>query len=197
MTRANAIAAVLARLGDELVVSANGFLSREAFGAADRPENFYMIGSMGLAASIGLGLALAQPERRVVVLDGDGNLLMGLGGLPMVAERAAARFLHVVLDNQAYGSTGGQRSLADTVDLAAMARGAGYPHVRRVDAEADLQSALNELLAADGPAFLLVKVDAVDPAPPAPRVSHAPEQIAARFRAAIGVEEAGVKEGGG
>lgn len=189
MTRAGAIAAVLARLGDELVVAANGFLGREAFGAADRAENFYMIGSMGLAASIGLGVALARPERRVVVIDGDGNLLMGLGSLPMVAERAPARFLHVVLDNQAYASTGGQRAITDTVDLAALARGAGYPHVRRVDAEADLSAALDDLLAAEGPAFLLVKVDAVDPAPPAPRVSHAPEQIAHRFRAALGVEE--------
>jgi thiamine pyrophosphate-dependent acetolactate synthase large subunit-like protein len=190
MTRAGAIAAVLARLGDEPVVAANGFLGREAFGAADRAENFYMIGSMGLAASIGLGLALVRPERRVVVIDGDGNLLMGLGALPMVAERAPARFLHVVLDNQAYASTGGQRSIADAVDLAAIARGAGYPHVRRVDDGAGLSSALDDLLAAEGPAFLLVKVDPVDPSAPAPRVSHPPERIAARFRAALGVEEA-------
>jgi thiamine pyrophosphate-dependent acetolactate synthase large subunit-like protein len=121
LTSAGACATVLARLDDELVVAANGHISRDACAARDRPGSFYMVGSMGLAGAIGLGLALAQPLRGVVVIDGDGNLLMGLGCLPLVAERAPARFLHVVLDNGSYASTGGQRSIAGAVDLAAVA----------------------------------------------------------------------------
>jgi len=79
MRRGEAITMILGQIRDELVVAANGWISRETCAAHDRAENFYMLGSMGLASSIGLGLALAQPERRVVVFDGDGNLLMALG----------------------------------------------------------------------------------------------------------------------
>src|SRR5207253_10041868 len=83
-SRSRAIGAVLELLTDELVVVCNGFPSREAFALRDRPENFYMIGSMGSAPAIGLGLALAVPGRRVVVFDGDGNVLMALGTLATV-----------------------------------------------------------------------------------------------------------------
>jgi sulfopyruvate decarboxylase subunit beta len=191
VTRAEAIAAVLALLGEgELVVAANGMIGREAFAARDRPESFYMIGSMGLAGAIGLGVALAQPRRRVVVLDGDGNVLMGLGGLAMVAERQPANFLHVVLDNESYGSTGGQRSISDRVPLAAVAAAAGYAQAREVADEAALAAAVRELLAAPGPSFLLAKIAAGDvpDRPGAPRVAHDPEAIARRFRRAAGGE---------
>jgi sulfopyruvate decarboxylase subunit beta len=183
MRRAEAAAAVLAALGSELLVAANGMISREAFACRDRPESFYMIGSMGLAAAIGLGVALARPERRVVVLDGDGNLLMGLGSLAMVGERRPANLLHVVLDNEAYGSTGGQRSISDCIALEKMAEAAGYPWVRRVEDEEALVDGLRDALAARGPALLLVKVSPED-APGTPRVSHAPEDLAERFRQA-------------
>ncbi len=181
------VEAVLAALhDDDLLVAANGSLSREAWAAAPgRGATFAMIGSMGLAGAIGLGLAMATPDRRVVVLDGDGNLLMGLGTLPMVAERMPARFLHVVLDNHAYASTGGQRSIADTVDLAAVAAGAGYPHVRTVPDGEDLAAALADLLQQTGPAFLLVEVATVAVADLPPRVPLAPDELADRFRQAM------------
>lgn len=181
MRRAEATAAVLAALDRELLVAANGMISREAFACRDRPESFYMIGSMGLAAAIGLGVALTRPERRVVVLDGDGNLLMGLGSLAMVGERQPANLLHVVLDNEVYGSTGGQRSISDRIALETVAAAAGYPWVRRVESEEALGDGLREALAARGPALLLVKVSPED-APGTPRVSHAPEALAERFR---------------
>ena len=184
LSRARAIDTVLSLLDDELVVTANGMPAREAHAAADRPETFFMIGSMGLAASIGLGLAMARPERRVVVLDAVGNLLMGLGVLAMVAERAPRRFLHVVLDNGAYETTGGQRAVSATVALDRVAAGAGYPHVRCVDDEAGLRAAAEALLRADGPAFLRVKVAPGTADPPPPRIPHPPEEIAARFRRA-------------
>jgi thiamine pyrophosphate-dependent acetolactate synthase large subunit-like protein len=184
MRRAGAIAAVLARVRDEIVVSANGWISRETCAARDREENFTMLGSMGLAAPIALGIALARPQRRVVVLDGDGNLLMTLGTLAMVAAQRPAGFLHVVLDNERYGSTGGQRSLSETVALDELARAAGYAHVRRAADPDHLDDAVAELLRADGPAFLLVKV-APEADGDAPRVPHEPEAIAERVRAAL------------
>lgn len=184
MRRGQAIAAILGRISDELVVAANGWISRETCAARDRPENFYMLGSMGLASSIGLGLALAQPERRVAVFDGDGNLLMALGTLAMVAERRPPNFLHFVFDNEVYGSTGGQRSISAQVPLDALAVAAGYRHVQRVSAAAELDAAVTDLLQKTGPSFLLIKV-APEPDGEAPRVPHEPEWIAARLRRAL------------
>jgi thiamine pyrophosphate-dependent acetolactate synthase large subunit-like protein len=186
MNRSDAIAAVLSRLSDELVVAANGWISREACAASDRAENFYMLGSMGLASPIALGLALARPERRVVVFDGDGNLLMTLGTLAMIGDLRPPNFLHIVFDNEVYGSTGAQRSATATVALDAIALAAGYVDVRRVDREGDLDTAIDALLAGTGPSFLLVKVDAAANGT-APRVPYEPDALTARVRAALGV----------
>jgi thiamine pyrophosphate-dependent acetolactate synthase large subunit-like protein len=185
MRRGEAIAAVLGRLdAAAIAVAANGWISREACAAADRDLSFYMIGSMGLAAGIGLGLALAQPARRVAVLDGDGNVLMALGTLAMVAERRPANFLHAVLDNEVYGSTGAQRSLSARVPLDALAAAAGYAQVERAVDRAGLDAALDRLLATPGPSFLLIKV-APEAGGEAPRVALPPPQIADRLRRAV------------
>lgn len=184
MRRSQAIAATLGLLRHELVVAANGWISRETCEARDRAENFYMLGSMGLASSIGLGLALTQPDRRVVVFDGDGNLLMALGTLAMVAEQQPVNFLHVVFDNEVYGSTGGQRSLSAQVALDAVALAAGYANVRRVFEAEELDAAVRDLLGKAGPSFLLVKV-ASEADGEAPRVPHEPEWIAERLRQTI------------
>ena len=185
MRRGEAIAAVLGRLPETAIaVAANGWISREACAAADRDLNFYMIGSMGLAGGIGLGLALAQPDRRVAVLDGDGNVLMALGTLAMVAERRPANFLHIVLDNEVYGSTGAQRSLSARVPLDALAMAAGYAQVERVTDRAGLDAALDRLLSTAGPSFLLIKVASEDGGE-APRVGLPPAQIADRLRCAV------------
>lgn len=182
IARATAIAAALDALGDALVVAANGFPSREACAYADRPENFYMLGSMGLASAIGLGLALARPARRVVVLDGDGNLLMNLGVVANVASLAPPNLLHVVFDNEVYGSTGNQRSAAAATRLDRIAAAAGYRTVAAVDDAAAVAAAVRTMLAADGPHFLLVKVTPEEA--PVGRVPHAPEALRDRFRAA-------------
>jgi sulfopyruvate decarboxylase subunit beta len=131
-----------------------------------------------------LGLALTQPQRRIVVFDGDGNLLMTLGTLAMVVERQTRNFLHIVFDNEVYGSTGGQRSLSAHVPLDAIARAAGYAQVVRVCDAQQLDAALSKLLGASGPSFLLVK--AVPEADgDAPRVPHEPPWIAERLRRTI------------
>ncbi|MCU1348834.1 MAG: putative phosphonopyruvate decarboxylase or sulfopyruvate decarboxylase, beta subunit [Acidobacteria bacterium] len=185
MRRCEAIARIIASLDDELIVTANGWISREACVAGDRPGNFYMLGSMGLAAPIGLGLALAQPGRRIIVLDGDGNLLMALGVLAMIGDARPGNLVHVVLDNELYGSTGGQRSLSAKVALDELARTAGYARVVRVTEARELDMALDAAAGA-GPVFMLVKV-AKEAGGTAPRVPHEPEEIAIRFRAVQGI----------
>jgi sulfopyruvate decarboxylase subunit beta len=184
MRRAEAIATVLGKVRDELIVAANGWISREACAASDRAANFYMLGSMGLAAPIALGLALARPERHVVVFDGDGNLLMTLGTLAMIGDIRPPNFLHIVFDNEVYGSTGGQRSATARIELDALARDAGYADVRRAVTAEDLDAAIDALLSASRPSFLLVKVDAESNGT-APRVPHDPDAIAKRVRAAL------------
>ena len=124
MKRISAIEAIALELADELVICNLGYPSRELYALKDKVTHFYMLGSMGLASSIGLGLAMAQP-RKVVVLDGDGSLLMNLGSLATIANHAPENYLLVVLDNQCYGSTGCQlTATSHAADLAAIATGA-------------------------------------------------------------------------
>jgi len=182
MMREEAIQVILERLDREIVIAANGFISRETMVARDRTENFYMIGSMGLAPSIGLGLALSRPERRVVVLDGDGNLLMNLGVLPTASFHAPPNFIHIVLDNSAHGSTGNQPTFSAKVPLDQMAKAAGYRLVYRVTQREELEAVLPLLLGGPGPAFLLVQLEIGDRREEIPRVSLHPEAIAARLR---------------
>lgn len=127
---------------DGLIVANIGFPARELFSVKDRPENFYMLGSMGMASSIGLGLALSQGER-VYVIDGDGALLMNLGSLATIAREAPVNLCLVVVDNGVYGSTGNQPTArAGDTDLAALARAAGCKKVIETTDEQQLQDAL-------------------------------------------------------
>src|SRR5439155_582036 len=127
ISRLAALGAALKPLGREPLVHANGYICRESFSLGDRPQNFYMIGSMGLASAIGLGLALARPHHRAVVFDGDGNLLMNLGILAQVGARRPANLVHCVFDNGVYGSTGNQASLSHHSGLSArIAEEAGF-----------------------------------------------------------------------
>jgi sulfopyruvate decarboxylase subunit beta len=184
-TREKAIAAAFKAIPEgALVVCANGHPSREAHKAADRKGNFYMIGSMGMAPSIALGLALARPEKQVFVLDGDGNVLMGMGTLARVAASKPQKFVHVCLDNGEYGSTGGQRTISTDVKLEEIARGAGYARAVRTKTLPELQAAIELARAASGPSFILMEVAPGEPRELAPRVVHEPPAIARRVREA-------------
>jgi phosphonopyruvate decarboxylase len=183
LSRLAALRAAVATLGREPVVHANGFICRESFSIADRPENFYMIGSMGMAAPIGLGIALGRPDRTAVVFDGDGNLLMSLGVLANVAALRPANFVHCVFDNEVYGSTGNQRSPSGHVRLDRLAAAAGYASVAAATAPEDIADQMRRMLRTPGPHFLLVKVTAEETE--APRIPHTPETIRDRFRAGV------------
>lgn len=126
MARREAIADIMKYIDDEIVVCNIGFPSRELYDIKDREKNFYMIGSMGLASSIGLGLALAKPDEDVVVIDGDGSLLMNMGSLATVFANNPRNLTWIVIDNGAYGSTGNQDTYAQVLDLVDIARGVGF-----------------------------------------------------------------------
>jgi phosphonopyruvate decarboxylase len=183
VSRLVALGAALKALDREPVVHANGYIARESFALGDRPQNFYMIGSMGQASAIGLGLALARPRPRAptVVFDGDGNLLMNLGALAMIAARQPAGLVHVVFDNEVYGSTGNQVSPSRRVRLDALAAAAGYRTAVAVAEPGDVSDAVRAALASDGPHFVLVKVTAEEAA--VPRIPLPPPVIRDRFRA--------------
>ena len=182
-SRAQAIGALLEVLTDQPVVFCNGFVSREAYKLGDRPTHFYMIGSMGVAPAIGLGVALSKPHKKVVVFDGDGNVLMGMGTLSTVGALKPKNFVHVVLDNEVYGSTGNQPTLSRTVRLDQVAKAAGYVNVERVLEREDLVYEFKDMLAKDGPSFLLIKVNEFSE--DAGRVMIEPADMTQRFKKTI------------
>ena len=143
-----------------------------------------MIGSMGLLSSFGLGLALLAPQRRVFVLEGDGSALMSLGALPLIAAEHPGNLVHIVLDNEAYESTGAQPSISSKVDLGEVAKSCGYRRVARVDAVEGLHRALFECDLGNGPYLILAKVG-IAPVKGIPRVSHSPTDIRDRVRDSI------------
>lgn len=170
-----ALAAEAAQAQGALLISNIGYPSRELFSVKDRPENFYMLGSMGLASSIGLGLALARPERKVMVLDGDGSVLMNLGTLASIAHHAPCNYQLVILDNCCYGSTGSQPTCTNLgTDLAAMAKAAGIERVEQVDGADELAQALTGDCTA-----IVAKVEEGNAA--VPIISLMPEAILERF----------------
>lgn len=174
MKRIEAIAAVASCAEDAAIICNIGFPSRELYAARDRPENFYMLGSMGMASSIGLGLALAQ-RRRVIVLDGDGSVLMNLGTLATIANFAPDNYLLVILDNCCYGSTGSQPTCtSERSDLAAMAKAAGADNVKEVRTPEELKRAIS------GKGIIVAKVDPENA--DTPIIDLSPEEIIRRFR---------------
>ncbi len=181
MRRHEALQDILTRLpDDDLALFTTGMISREAFNIRDRPENFYMIGSMGLLTSLGLGLALQSPSRRIWVIEGDGSALMSLGTFPLIATCGPSNLIHVVLDNEIYESTGGQPTISATADLAAVAQAAGYASVWRVSDRVSLDKALRGATAGKALAFILAKVtgradDSLG------RVTLSPEALKQRF----------------
>jgi phosphonopyruvate decarboxylase/sulfopyruvate decarboxylase subunit beta len=180
-----AITAIMELLKGQLVVCANGLISRETFTIRDRTENFYMIGSMGLASSIGLGVALSKPSRKVIILDGDGNLLMNLGSLPMTGSLQPKNLLHIVLDNEVYASTGNQPTISNVVELENIAKSAKYAYIKKVTTDEELRREVVHILENDGPSFLLVKIFDKEEQREIGRVTHSPEEIKERFMSAI------------
>ena len=187
MTRLDATRQLSAWFGKAAVIASLGHPAYDLFAAGDRDENFYTWGSMGLASSIGLGLAMAQPDRRVVVLDGDGSLLMNLGSLATIGWVRPKNLVVVVWDNELYGTTGGQdTATAHGADLAAAARAMGIASTATVSAADDLDRALARIDAEPGPWVVVAKVDENTPSAK-PSLDYV--WIKQRFMAAMGTPE--------
>jgi thiamine pyrophosphate-dependent acetolactate synthase large subunit-like protein len=162
MTRIEATRIVVAHAGEGAIVASLGHPTYDLFAAGDRPRNFYTWGSMGLASSIGLGLALARPDVRAYVLDGDGSLLMNLGSLATIGLLQPANLTIVIMDNEQYATTGGQATpTARGADLAAAARAMQIPVTVIARSDVELTTALR---AVDGPAVIVAKVAESAPA---------------------------------
>jgi thiamine pyrophosphate-dependent acetolactate synthase large subunit-like protein len=158
--RREVVAELLRDRGDLLVIAGLGAPNWDISAAGDHPLSFPLWGAMGAASMMGLGLALAQPSRRVLVITGDGEMLMSLGSLATIAAQRPANLSIVVLDNERFGETGMQKThTAAGVDLAGIATAAGFPTsllVRRPDEVSDLRNTVRQ---AEGPVFAQVKID--------------------------------------
>jgi thiamine pyrophosphate-dependent acetolactate synthase large subunit-like protein len=166
MNRSDLTRRLVARLKkDEAVVAGIGHTNVDLWAAGPRPQNFYMLGSMGLAVPIALGVAIAQPQRKVIALEGDGSLLMQLGALGTVASAKPGNLLIVVWDNGTYQITGSQPTLtSSSVDLVAMAQGAGLAHSTWAADESHFEALVDQALAGDGPRFVCARTDNQPPA---------------------------------
>ncbi|OPY38455.1 MAG: Sulfopyruvate decarboxylase [Methanoregula sp. PtaU1.Bin051] len=182
MRRYDAIRQIASLVNDEILVSNIGVPSKELFAARDRPENFYMLGSYTQASAIGLGIAVALPKRRVIVLDGDGSLL-GSSVLTVIAASAPKNLTIVGLDNGVFGSTGNQpRPGTKTADLALMALGAGFAVSRAVHEPGELAEAIRAS-AGNGPSFIHTRI--LPGNADVPNIPIAPSQIRDRLMTAL------------
>jgi len=186
MNRTDLTRRLVAKLkGEEAVVAGIGNTNFDLWAAAgQRAANFYMLGSMGLAFPIALGVALAQPQRRVVGLEGDGSLLMQLGCLSTIAMLAPANLSLIVMDNSVYQITGGQPTpAAASTDLVAVAQGCGLAGSTWASDEEDFERLVEAALSAKAPFLIAARIDAQ----PAAATTHRdPAQIRARFMRGIG-----------
>lgn len=158
IARTEALQAVrAARQRDEVLIATTGYTGRELYALGDDPWNLYMVGSMGSAGAFGLGVALRAPGRRVTVIEGDGALLMRMGNLATLGAYAPPELLHVVLDNEAHDSTGGQATVSRGVAFAAVAQACGYRRVVSTDDPAAFAAALGAPRTA-GPAFIHLRI---------------------------------------
>lgn len=145
---------------DEAVVGGIGNTNFDLWATGQRPQNFYMLGSMGLACPIALGVALAQPKRKVIALEGDGSLLMQLGALTTIAMLGQKNLGIIVMDNAIYQITGGQPTAsAHTADFVALARGAGIEKSAWAADESDFEQLVDRMLTEEGPSLIAVRID--------------------------------------
>ncbi|MFH1593995.1 MAG: thiamine pyrophosphate-dependent enzyme [Candidatus Omnitrophota bacterium] len=182
MKSREALAIMLNHLGSEdIALFTTGYISRYAFSKSDRPGNFYIVGSMGLVSSVGLGMALST-EKKVFIFDGDGSVLMDMGSLGMIASHNPPNLAHIVLDNESYESTGGQPTLTRRVDLSKIAKSAGYKKVFKLSNLKILRDSIGEILTCKGPVFILLKISLSGTERASKRVAVSPEELTSRIK---------------
>jgi len=178
MNRKEAVSIIVKEIGNNPIISANGFISRDLYETCDRDKNFYMIGSMGLASSIGLGVALKNPKVKIFIFDGDGNILMNLGSLTTIGSLQPKNFVHIIFDNNSHESTGGQPTHTNKIKLGDIGKSVNYKVYTSVSKK-DLISNLKKIKNQKGPIMLVVKVKKSNIV--STRVEIEPKQIRKRF----------------
>ena len=170
-------------VSNTVLIASTGFNGRELYAIEDRPNHFYMVGSMGCAASFGLGLSRVMPERKVIVIDGDGALLMRMGNMATVGAYGGDNFYHLLLDNHVHESTGGQATVSSVVDFRAVANACGY---KSVSTAHENNRGISGFLQDKAPAFMLMETGMGVPES-LPRPSVKPADVARRLMRHIGV----------
>ena len=180
MIRKEAIELCLDEIKEQPIIAANGFISRDLFNAKDRNTNFYMIGSMGLASSIGLGVALKTPKKKIFVFDGDGNILMNLGSLTTIGSLKPKNLIHMVFDNSVHESTGSQPTNTNFVSIEKIAKACNYNHTFTVKTKNGFEKILSKIKKLKGPIMIVVKIQRSNGEKSA-RINHEPTEIKERF----------------
>ena len=178
MNRKEAVEIICKQIQNEIIVSANGFISRDLFSTLEKDSNFYMIGSMGLASSIGLGVAIKNPKKRIYVFDGDGNILMNLGSLTTIGTVKPKNLIHLVFDNGSHESTGGQPTCTNSISIAKIAKAANFK-IFQVENESQFERILTKIKKLPGPIMIVVKIKNSEEI--SGRVSLKPSDIKKRF----------------
>ena len=158
MIRKKAIEVIIPEIGENPIISAIGFISRDLFNVKDKKTNFYMIGSMGLASSIGLGLAIKKPKKKIFVLDGDGNILMNFGSLITITTLKPKNLVHIILDNSIHESTGGQPTASKEIQLKQIIKSMNYK-VFQTESENELKKIIINSKKIQGPIVIIVKIE--------------------------------------
>jgi thiamine pyrophosphate-dependent acetolactate synthase large subunit-like protein len=188
MNRFDVTSRLVAKLKyEEAVIGGIGNTNFDLWAAGHRPQNFYMLGSMGLAFPIALGVALAQPDRRVFALEGDGSLLMQLGALSTIAALKPKNLIMIVMDNGIYQITGAQPTpAAGVADLVAIALGSGLANSAWAADEEDFERLVDEAMSAEAPSLIALRID---DKPGVGTTRRDPVQIRERFMHGLGVRE--------
>lgn len=176
MIRYNAIQEIMNHITNELIICNIGFPCKELYQIKDREENFYMLGSMGLCSSIGLGIALSNPNKKVISIDGDGSILMNLATLVTIKNQNPKNYILIILDNGAYGSTGNQETYAKNTDLLKIIKSIGYKNAyeyEKIDFKKLLEKDYNE------PVIIRYKIEPGNSKSPV--IPLSPEEIKNRF----------------
>ncbi len=184
LNRRDVIASLLEGIENELIVCGLGSPVSDVMGTRDRPLNFYLLGAMGLATSVGLGLALAQPERSVIVITGDAELMMNSGALATIGVRKPRNLSVMVFDNERFGETGEQVSHTSAgIDIAGIAAASGFAMAETIRDMAGVEGARRHMVAQSGPYLSVIKVRAERSPPVMPPKSGV--ILKSRFRQAL------------
>jgi phosphonopyruvate decarboxylase len=192
LSRADVLRRVLDRttVAGDVVIASTGYCGRQLYALEDRPNHLYMVGSMGCVSSLALGIAMARPDLRVVALDGDGAALMRMGAFATVGAFGPPNLVHLLLDNAAHDSTGGQATVSPMLSFAGVAAACGYREAWEGD-DADLVDHLLLRPAADGPRFARIRISAGTP-PDLPRPSMTPVEVKERLMKHIATRQGGL-----